>query len=169
MMPAESDLILNKGQILQKVTRIAYEIYENNIQEKELVIAGIADGGYKLADLLLRELKKITPFKLCLVKITLNKKGPLDSPVKMDCDSRDIKDKVIILVDDVLHTGKTFIQGMKPFLDINVKKIQTVVLVNRSYTLFPVTSTYTGYQLSTTLNDHIQVQLEKSNFGVYLY
>ena len=168
-MPAESDLILNKGQILQKITRIAFEIYENNIQEEELVIAGIADGGYKLADLLLHELKKITPFKLCLVKITLDKKGPLDSPVELDCKTDDMKDRVIILVDDVLYTGKTFIQGMKPFLDINVKKIQTVVLVNRSYTQFPVTSTYTGYQLSTTLNEHIQVQLEKNNFGVYLY
>ncbi|MBR9997423.1 MAG: phosphoribosyltransferase [Cyclobacteriaceae bacterium] len=169
MTPAESDLILDKSQILQKITRIAYEIYENNIQENELVIAGIAEGGYKLAEILIRELKKITPFKLCLVKISLDKQGPLDSPVILDCETKEIKDKVIILVDDVLHTGKTFIQGMKPFLAVNVKKIQTVVLVNRSYTLFPVTSNYTGYQLSTTLNDHIQVQLEKNNFGVYLY
>lgn len=168
-MPAESDLILNKTQILQKITRIAFEIYENNLQEKELVIAGIAEGGYKLAEMLIRELKKITPFKLTLIKITLDKKGPLDSPVKLDSDPMEFKDKVIILVDDVLHTGKTFIQGMKPFLEVDVKKIQTVVLVNRSYTQFPVTSNYTGYQLSTTLNDHIQVQLEKNNFGVYLY
>jgi pyrimidine operon attenuation protein/uracil phosphoribosyltransferase len=169
MMPAESDLILNKTQILQKITRISFEIYENNIQEKELIIAGIADGGYKLAELLIRELKKITPFKLTLVKITLDKMGPLDIPVQLDCDLKEVKDKVVILVDDVLHTGKTFIQGMKPFLAVNVKKIQTVVLINRSYTLFPVTSNYTGYQLSTTLNDHIQVRLEKNNFGVYLY
>jgi pyrimidine operon attenuation protein/uracil phosphoribosyltransferase len=169
MMPAESDLILNKTQILQKITRIAFEIYENNIHEKELIIAGIEEGGYKLAEMLIRELKKITPFKLSLVKVTLDKKGPLDSPVNMNCDPREAKDKVIILVDDVLHTGKTFIHGMKPFLAVNVKKIQTVVLVNRSYTHFPVTSNYTGYQLSTTLNDHIQVQLEKNNVGVYLY
>ena len=169
MIPAETDLILNRTQILQKITRIAFEIYENNIHEKELVIAGIAEGGYKLAEMLIRELKKITPFKLSLVKVTLDKQGPLDSPVDMNCDPTEAKDKVIILVDDVLHTGKTFIHGMKPFLAVDVKKIQTVVLVNRSYSLFPVTSNYTGYQLSTTLNDHIQVQLEKNNVGVYLY
>lgn len=169
MIPAETDLILNRTQILQKITRIAFEIYENNIHEKELVIAGIAEGGYKLAEMLIRELKKITPFKLSLVKVTLDKQGPLDGPVDMNCDPTEAKDKVIILVDDVLHTGKTFIHGMKPFLAVDVKKIQTVVLVNRSYSLFPVTSNYTGYQLSTTLNDHIQVQLEKNNVGVYLY
>jgi len=169
MKPGESDLILNKSQIIQKVTRIAYEIYENNILEKELVIAGIADGGYRLAEILMSELRNITPFKLKLVKITLDKQGPLDSPVSMDCDISEVKNKVIILVDDVLHTGKTIIQGMKPFLAVNVNKIQTVTLINRSYTHFPVTSNYTGYQLSTTLNDHIQVQLENKNFGVYLY
>jgi pyrimidine operon attenuation protein/uracil phosphoribosyltransferase len=168
-MPAESDMILNKAQIIQKITRIAYEIYENNILEKELVIAGIADGGYRLAEMLMQELKKITPFKLMLVRITLDKQGPLDIPVTMDCDIEKVRNKVIILVDDVLHTGKTIIQGMKPFLAVDVKKIQTVALINRSYTQFPVTSNYTGYELSTTLNDHIQVQLEKNDFGVYLY
>ncbi len=168
-MPAESDLILNKTQITQKITRIAYEIFENNINEKELVIAGIPEGGSKLAEILVKELKKITPFKLKLVRVSLEKKGPLESKVDLDCNLEEIKGKTIILVDDVLHTGKTFIQGMKPFLAVNVKKIQTVALVNRSYTLFPVTSNYTGYQLSTTLNDHIHVQLDKNNFGVYLY
>ncbi len=168
-MPTRSDLILDKTKIHQKLTRIAYEIYENNFKEKELVIAGIEQGGYKLAENLVKELKKITKSELVLVKVTVDKKGPLDSEVLLDKNIEGLKNKTIILVDDVLHTGKTFIQGMKPFLAINIKKIQTVVLVNRSYTWFPVTSNYTGYELSTTLNDHIEVRLEKNDCGVYLY
>lgn len=167
--PGESDLILTKAQILQKIKRIAYEIYENNIKEKELIIAGIPEGGYKLAEMLIRELKKITPFKLKLVKVILDKNAALNSKVELDCDIEQVKNKTIILVDDVLHTGKTFIQGMKPFLTININRIQTVALVNRSYTRFPVTSNYTGYELSTTLNDQIKVKLEEKDFGVYLY
>lgn len=168
-MTTEKDLILDKGQIFQKVKRITYEIMENNIGEKELVIAGIADGGYLLARLLVEELEKESDFKIKLVKISLDKKAPFKSGIEVDCDIKTMKDKTIIIVDDVLHTGRTFIQSMKPFLEVDVKKIQTMVLVNRSHPLFPVTANYTGYELSTTLSDHVLVDLSSREFGVYLY
>lgn len=169
METIEKDLILNKKQILQKIKRIAFEILENNLEEKDLIIAGIEEGGYALAKMLIEELKKISTFKLHLVKITLNKKTPLQDDVKLDCDISKLRGKSILLVDDVLHTGKTFIQSMKPFLEIDVKQIQTVVLVNRDYTRFPIAANYTGIELSTTLNDHIKVDLSSDKFGVYLY
>ncbi len=168
-MTTEKDLILDKEQILQKIKRIAYEILENNLDEKELVIAGIADGGYNLAGLLVKELKEESDFKIRLLKISLDKKTPFKSGIEVDCDVKTLKDKTIIIVDDVLHTGRTFIQSMKPFLEVDVKKIQTVVLVNRNYTLFPVKANYTGYELSTTLSDHVLVDLSSKEFGVYLY
>jgi pyrimidine operon attenuation protein/uracil phosphoribosyltransferase len=163
------DLILDKKQVYQKIKRMAFEIFENNIEAKELIIAGIPPGGYKLAKMLIDQLSKITPFKLTLVKILLDKKGKLNSKVELDIDPSKASGRTVIIVDDVLHTGKTFILGMKPFLDVNVKKIQVAVLVNRSYAEFPVNATYTGYELSTTLNDHINVNLDKKGFGVYLY
>ena len=168
-MAEEKDLILDQGQILQKIKRISFEILENNLEEKELVIAGIVEGGYKLAGLLAGELKKESDFKLRLVRITLDKKAPLKSKIEVDCDINTLKDKTIIIVDDVLNTGRTFVQSMKPFLEVDVKKIQTVVLINRGHTLFPVTANYTGYELSTTLNDQILVDLTSRDFGVYLY
>ena len=168
-MTAEKELILDKAQIFQKIKRIAYEILENNIDEKEIVIAGIADGGYNLSRILADDLTKESDFKISLIKITFDKKAPFKSPIEVDCDIKTVKDKVIIIVDDVLHTGRTFLMGMKPFLEINVKKIQTVVLVNRDHTLFPVRANYTGYELSTTLNDHVLVDLTSRDFGVYLY
>lgn len=168
-MSEVKDLILDKAKIIQKIRRISYEIFENNIGEKEIIIAGIETGGFKLAKMVLKELEAITSFKLTLVKVIVDKKGPLNSHVKVDCDEQTIKGQVIILVDDVLHTGKTFILGMKPFLNSNPKKIQTCVLVNRGYSNFPISATYTGYELSTTLNDQIEVVLDQKNFGVYLY
>ena len=168
-MQEVKDLILDETQIRQKVKRIAFEIFENNITEKELIIAGIPTEGYKLAEMLVKELSKITPFKLTLAKILLDKKGKLNSKVELDIDVNLAASKTVIIVDDVLHTGKTFILGMKPFLEVDVKKIQVAVLVNRSYTVFPVNVNYTGYELSTTLSEQIQVILDKKGFGVYLY
>lgn len=169
IMEEIKDLILDRHQINQKVKRIAFEIYENNITEKELIIAGIPTEGYKLAEMLVKELAAITPFKLTLVKIILDKKGKLHSKVELDVDPSIAKGKTVIIVDDVLYTGKTFILGMKPFLEVDVKKIQAAVLVNRSYAVFPVSANYTGYELSTTLNEHIEVNLDKKGSGVFLY
>lgn len=163
------DLILDKHQIHQKVKRIAFEIFENNIEEKELIIAGIEPKGYMLAGMLIEELSKITPFKITLVKIVVERKRKLNSEVKLDVDPAIATGKTVLIVDDVLHTGKTLILGIKPFLDVDVSKIQVAVLVNRSYALFPVSATYTGYELSTTLNEHIEVILDKKGQGVYLY
>lgn len=168
-MQEVKDLILDKIQIRQKVKRIAFEIFENNIAEEELIIAGIPSEGYKLAKMLVGELSKITPFKLTLAKIILDKKGKLNSKVDLDIDVTTAVGKTVIIVDDVLHTGKTFILGMKPFLEVDVKKIQVAVLVNRSHTVFPVNANYTGYELSTTLSEHIHVNLDQKGFGVYLY
>jgi pyrimidine operon attenuation protein/uracil phosphoribosyltransferase len=160
--------ILTKQEIQRKISRIAYEIYENNYLEKKIYLAGIPSG-YKLAKLLVAELKKISPFDVSLLKIEITKAKGANDKVTVDCDPNELKGQVLILVDDVLHTGRTFVQSLRPFLDVKVKKIETVALVNRSHKLFPISVNYTGYELATTLNDHIEVVLDSENFGVYLY
>jgi pyrimidine operon attenuation protein/uracil phosphoribosyltransferase len=167
-MSTEENRILSKQQVQQKISRIAYEIYENNYLEKKLYVAGIPSG-YKLANLLAGELNKISPFETSLLKIEFDKDAPSDKNIKVNCDPKELKDHVLILVDDVLHTGKTFLHSLRPFLDVDVKKIETVALVNRSHKLFPISADYTGYELSTTLNDRIEVLLDSEKFGVYLY
>lgn len=167
-MTSSENRILNKQQIQQKISRIAYEIYENNYLEKKLYVAGIPSG-YKLARLLVKELKKISPFDVSLLKIEFDNANPSVDSINVDCDPKGLKGCVLILVDDVLHTGRTFMHSLRPFLDVNIKKIETVVLVDRSHKLFPISSDYTGYELSTTLNDHIEVVLDTGKFGVYLY
>jgi len=154
--------VLDAVKVNQKITRIAYEILENNFKEKIIVIAGIDGQGYLLAKQIAAELGKISPVKIHLVKVSLDKFSPQQSEVTLDADSKIIKKKCIVLVDDVLNTGRTLAYGMKPFLNIEVKKIEVAVLVNRSNTLFPITPTYTGYELATTLTNHVEVVLGKN-------
>jgi pyrimidine operon attenuation protein/uracil phosphoribosyltransferase len=166
-MVAEKSLILDASQVKQKIRRMAYEMYEHNFKEKTIVVAGIEGQGYVLAKLLVKELESISPLKATLVKVSLDKSQPQQSEVVLDSEIKNIRKKCIILVDDVLNTGRTFAYGLKPFLDIEVKKIEIAVLVNRSHTLFPVHPQYTGYKLSTTIRDHVEVNLGKE-IAVYL-
>jgi pyrimidine operon attenuation protein / uracil phosphoribosyltransferase len=166
-MVSERSLILDSIQVKQKIRRMAYEIYEHNFNEKTIIMAGIDGQGYTLSKLLIKEIESISPLKTILVKVTLDKSAPQQSDVTLDCNLKDLQRKCIILVDDVLNTGRTFAYGLKPFLNIEVKKIETAVLVNRSHTLFPIYPQYTGYELATTIRDHVEVTLGKET-AVYI-
>jgi pyrimidine operon attenuation protein/uracil phosphoribosyltransferase len=166
-MVIEKSLILDAAQVKQKIRRMAYEIYEHNFSEKNIVVAGIDGQGYVLAKLIIKEVEAISPLEVKLVKVKLDKSAPQQSNVALDCEIKNLRKKCILLVDDVLNTGRTFAYGMKPFLDIEVKKIEIAVLVNRSHTLFPVYPQYTGYELATTIRDHVEVNLGK-DIAVYL-
>lgn len=159
--------VLTAAQVKQKIRRIAHEIFENNFKEKSIVLAGIEGQGFVLAKLIGKELESISPVKPMVVKVDLDKASPLQSDVSLDCELKDLKKKCIVLIDDVLNTGRTLAYGMKPFLAVEIKKIEVAVLVNRSHTLFPILPQYTGYELSTTLTDHVEVVLGKEA-AVYL-
>ena len=168
-MLAEKSFILDADQVKQKIRRMAFEIYEHNFKEKNIVLAGIEGQGHVLAKLLAKQLESISPLEVKLVKISIDKTAPQQSEITLDCDLKDIRKRNIILVDDVLNTGRTFTYGMKPFLSIEVKKIETAVLINRSHPLFPVHAQYVGYELSTTIKDHVEVDLTKDTMAVYLH
>ncbi|WP_114748127.1 phosphoribosyltransferase family protein [Pleomorphovibrio marinus] len=167
-MSLTRNLVLNHRQIQQKIIRIAHEIYERNVQEKELIFAGLTGMGHEFAGLLAEQLKSISPIEITMMEVKLNKANP-----KMDevtCTAKGpFKGKCVILVDDVLNTGKTLAFGMIPFLKEEVKKIEVAVLVNRSHKLFPVSPDYTGLELATTLTEHITVSLEKGQSTVHLH
>jgi len=160
---ASKTLILNASQVDQKIRRMAFEMHENNWKEKEIVLAGIDGQGYLLAELLVKSLKAVSPLVPRLAKVSLDKFSPLQSEVKLDCPLTEVKKKCVVLIDDVLNTGRTLAYGMKPFLLTEVKKIEVAVLINRSHTLYPILPQYTGYELSTTLNDHVEVKLGKDS------
>jgi pyrimidine operon attenuation protein/uracil phosphoribosyltransferase len=161
-------LILNNKQIEQKINRIAYEIYENNYGEKEIIIAGIVGNGYTLAEKINTVIKKISPIKTKLIEIKINKENPAEKDIKISLTDKDLKNKVIILVDDVLNSGKTLIFGAKPFLITPVKRLTTAVLVDRGHNRYPIKADFVGLSLSTTLQEHISVELKKGKEAAYL-
>jgi len=162
-----SILLLSQSQIKQKIKRMAYEILEANFAEKELIFAGICEQGELLAKQLAKHLEEISSIKSTVTRIDLNKSHPFREADNSLGEEINIENRVIILVDDVLHTGKTIAYSLKPFLSRKIKKIEVAVLVDRSHTAFPIKATYIGYELSTTLSDNILVNL-KGQKGVYL-
>src|SRR5690606_5718389 len=166
---SEKVIILNSEQIKQKTIRIAYQILEDSIDEQELVFAGIAERGYVFAERIIKELKKISSQRISLVKVTLEKnstslKGETDQDVSI------AKDRVLIIVDDVLNSGRTLAYGIGVFLDVPLKKMRIAVMIDRSHHQYPVFSDFSGLKLSTVLNEHVAVEFAKDqkNDAAYL-
>lgn len=168
-MSTTRTLILDEHKIAQKIKRIAWQIYENYYKEEEIILAGIVENGYILAERIAGLLQEISSIRVKTGKITLNKIAPLSEPVVTDLQSEDLTNKVVIVVDDVLESGRTLIYGVKYFLRFPVKHLKTIVLIDRSHRIFPVRADYVGLTLATTLQEHIRVELSPfKKDGAYL-
>ena len=123
-MASEKKYILTKEVAGRKMRRMAYEILENNIDEKEIILAGIRESGSVVARNIQRMLSEISTIKTGLITIALDKKNPeqivLSKPM-------DFTGKVIVVIDDVSNSGKTLLYALKPFLDFHPKKIHKYV------------------------------------------
>jgi len=163
-----TDQILNHQQIWHKINRMAYQIYEANVEEKEIVIAGIEGGGLLLSKKITKVLDKITDATITLCKVSMDKKNPLLSGVQTSLKESDYKNKSVVLIDDVLNSGTTLIYGVHHFLQTPLKQLKTAVLVNRNHKKYPVKADYKGISLSTSLHEHITVDFNSKKYGVFL-
>jgi pyrimidine operon attenuation protein / uracil phosphoribosyltransferase len=162
-----STQILTPTQIQQKIRRIASQLYETNFSETALVLAGVAGEGYELAQRIAAELRQVAPFAVSLVKINIDKTQTAQPLIKLP--ATDYSDRVVVLIDDVLYSGRTLAFSLQPFLSVPVRKIQVAVLVDRNHPRYPIAADFIGLELATTLNDHIEVILsDKDREGVYL-
>jgi len=152
-------LILDKTQIQQKINRIAYQLLEDNLEEEEIILAGIWDRGYKLAIRLKAVLEEISSLQVTLLRVDLERQSS-SLVSKTDLAEDSWRNKVIILVDDVLNSGKTLAYGLGVFLNTPHKKIRTVVLVDRSHKIFPVATDFVGLQMATVLKEHVDVVMD---------
>ena len=149
-------IILTKEIAKKKLLRMAYEIVERNSGEQFLLLAGIRENGYVIASKIFELLKPLFHGTIELISVQLDKKNP--GEVIVDPMSG-ATNKVVILIDDVANTGRTILYAMKPFLPLYPKKIQTLVLVERTHKQYPVISDYVGISFSTTLQEHIMVDV----------
>lgn len=161
--------ILDSEQIQQRTIRIAYQILEDSMDEKELVFAAIAERGYVFASRIIEELAKISKQKVDLIKITLDKESTY-LQADTDKDVALAKNKVVVLVDDVLNSGRTLAYGLGVFLNVPLKKMRIAVMIDRSHHSYPVESDFAGLKLSTVLNEHVSVVFsdDKNKDGAYL-
>ena len=165
-MPATKKYILDQSIAEKKLRRMALEILENNAGEDHIILAGIRDNGSVVARCIQKMLEEETKIKTELLTISLDKKTP--DTVTLSQNS-DFNDKVIILVDDVANSGKTLMYALKPFLAFHPRKIQALVLIERSHNSFPVHPDYSGICIATTLQEHIYVEVENDQVtGAYL-
>jgi len=159
--------ILSSQQIEQKLTRMAWQIYETHYKEPSIVLAGINGNGFVLANRLAKLIESISTVSTLVAEVTIDKKEPFNSPISLDIKEEDFSNKVVILVDDVLNSGKTMIYGIKHFLKVPVKMIKVTALIDRKHHRFPIRTDYAGLILSTSLKDHVAVELG-DNEGVFI-
>lgn len=160
-------IILTDQQITDKIRRIAYQIYESNTKEKEVIIAGIKENGFILAERIAKVLREISSLEVSLCEVAMDKKKPREQ-ITTSLDPEQYKNRSLILVDDVLNSGTTLIYAARHFLDVPLKRFKTVVLVNRNHKKYPIKADFKGLSLSTSLQEHIHVEFNKKGSVAYL-
>lgn len=151
-------ILLSPEQIHQRINRLAWQLYEDNAEEKEVIIIGIVSSGLQVATLLADTLRSIAPFKVELLSLRIDKHSQVAGDFELSSDPKHLEGKVVVLVDDVLNSGKTLMYALRPFLFIDLRKIRTVVLVDRNHRRYPISADYSGISLATTLMEHVTVE-----------
>ena len=158
-------VILDAQRIARCVQRIARQILEDHHTAKRIVVAAIEGQGRVLADRIANELRNIDAPETVFCILAMDKFAPLDHPMALESsdggsfDSQVMEGAVVIVVDDVLNSGRTLLHGVSHFLAARPRHIGTCVLVDRIHRRFPVRADYVGQSLSTNLKAHISVEL----------
>lgn len=157
-------IILTHEQIVRTITRLAYQIYEQHVGSEEIIIAGIKEQGYFLAEKIAKELSDISDLKVELAAISIVKTDPTEETTKISIDASTINGKSVVVIDDVLNTARTMVYAIYPFFKAKAATISTMVLADRNHKKFPVSADFTGISLATTLQQHItfEVNIDKS-------
>ncbi len=167
-MIKERTLILDSHQIDKKLQRIAHQILENHYKDKDIYIIGIVSDGYTIAERLCTILKSISELNIHCHSLKINKDKPLMEEIEFSGELKSLKNKSVVLVDDVLNSGRTLIYAVQFLLNAEPRKLVTATLVDRIHRRFPIRADYVGLTLSTNLKEHIAVELGNDEDAVYL-
>lgn len=161
-------IILNHAQIEQKIIRIGHQILENCTEEKVIYIGGIAGNGSVLAQKLGNVIRFNSDMEVVNFEIMIHKDEPWSEKIKLSIDEEIIKKGYIVLVDDVINSGKTMQYSLVKLLEQATKAIKTVTLVDRQHRRYPIKADYVGLSLSTTLKNRVEVDFSENDSKAYL-
>ncbi len=172
-MNRDGTIILDGAGIKRALTRIAHEILENNKGIKDLVLVGIRTGGIYLADELVKILEEIEGETVTVgsVDITLYRDDFKGHAAHMPVGRTDIpfsvEGKNVVLVDDVLFTGRTIRAAMDALMDYGrPRTVQLAVLIDRGHRELPIRADFVGRNVPTSLKENILVRFDSGNHPV---
>ena len=170
--PARNDHknILDAEGIQRAVTRIAHEILERNQGIRDLVLMGIRTRGVYLAERLQKQIEQIenSHIPLGILDITLyrddlgeSSRRPVVHETKLPCD---INGKTVVLVDDVLYTGRTIRAALDAVIDFGrPRSIQLAVLVDRGHRELPIKADYIGKNIPTSQDEEVVLHMSEND------
>jgi pyrimidine operon attenuation protein/uracil phosphoribosyltransferase len=162
-----NNYILTKEEAKEKLHRMALEIAENLSEEDTpLILIGINKNGAIIAEKIKQYLSGYVRFGVSIIMASINSETSLN--VALDA-TEDFNNKNVIVIEDVSNSGKTLLYAIKPLLEYQPKRIQTLVVVERMHKLFPIKPDYVGLSLATTANDFIKVEINNDEIaGAYV-
>lgn len=168
--------ILDKQGVDRLLTRISHEILEKNKGSENLVLMGLKTRGEFIAKRILEKIKKIDDVELPLgiLDVTLYRddfRTSLKQPqVSVSNITFDINKKAVILIDDVLYTGRTVRSALNALMDFGrPESIQLVIIVDRGHRELPIRADYVGKNIPTSQNQEIKLKMEEVDGEDALY
>ncbi len=164
----EKAQLMDEKAIGRAITRISHEIIERNKGIDDIVLVGIKTRGVPIADRIGRKIQQIEGKKINTGEIDITlyrddlKKVDVDPVINGSDIKFSIDDKIVILVDDVLYTGRTVRSALDAIIDIGrPKAIQLAVLVDRGHRELPIRADYVGKNVPTSKDEIISVKLSE--------
>lgn len=149
-------ILMNEQRIKRSLKRIAHQVSEDNRGAKELVIFGINERGFAVAELLQQNLKDLSNNDLQCRQLFVQRKEPAHTDLSL-------KNKYVLLVDDVIFTGTTMFDALNQITrEHSPDEIHTATLIDRGHRKFPVFAQFVGLDLPTKLDEHVDVELKKN-------
>ncbi len=159
-------MILSKPAAGKMLQRMALEIAEHNFEKDEIIIIGIKENGMVIAKKIKELLAACFNGGVKIYALSINKKCSDDIVLE---EGLKLKDKIVLLTDDVANSGKTMMYAMQPLLLQHPAQIQTMALVERTHKIFPVALNYVGLSVATGKYEHIIVGVENGEItGAWL-
>lgn len=164
-MAYDSNLVLmDKERIKRSLNRMAHEIAERNSEDRSIILFGIDERGYAVAQELADLLNPIFDSQVQVLQLSL--KDDNSSQVFEPLHIEKVKDQFLVAVDDVIFTGQTMFTALKIISDgIDPSEIYTALLIDRGHRKFPIKAEFCGMELPTKLNEHVSVVVEDNSIN----